>query len=119
MYCISLENMEFWANHGCFAEERTIGNRFTVDLHLDIENETACRTDDLQDAVDYQKAYQIVQREMLIPSLLLEHVAARILDALEQELADWKQVKLTVRKHNPPLGGKLECSAVTFARTKK
>lgn len=111
--------MEFWANHGCFAEERTIGNRFTVDLHLEVNHENACQTDELRDAVDYQKAYQIVQRQMSIPSLLLEHVATRILNALEQELPGWTQAKLIVRKHNPPLGGKLECSAVSFTRIKK
>lgn len=118
MYCISLEQMEFWANHGCFAEERTIGNRFTADLYLDVASDIPCQSDKLEDALDYQCAYRLVQREMMLPSHLLEHVATRILDALETELPGWSRARLVLRKHNPPLGGKLACSAVTLTREK-
>ena len=118
MYTIALEEMEFWAHHGCFPEERTIGNRFTVDLSLSTDRYEPCASDRLEDAVDYQQAYRIVEEEMNIPSHLLEHVAARILDKLEEELPGWMEAQLTIRKHNPPLGGKIGCSKVSFRRTR-
>ena len=31
---ISIEGMEFFAYHGCFAEEQIIGTKFLVDLFL-------------------------------------------------------------------------------------
>ncbi|MDR3189302.1 MAG: dihydroneopterin aldolase, partial [Prevotellaceae bacterium] len=105
MGTVSLEGMEFFARHGCFSEERTIGNRFLVDVHLELNTSRAAATDSLDDTVNYQTAYQLVEREMLAPSKLLEHVAGRIADSLLRSFNSVDKVTVKVAKLNPPLGG--------------
>jgi dihydroneopterin aldolase len=105
MGTISLEGMEFFARHGCFSEEQTIGNRFLVDVHIALNVLPAAATDSLDDTVSYQAAYKIVEREMLVTSKLLEHVAGRIADSLLRSFGSVEQVTVKVAKLNPPLGG--------------
>jgi hypothetical protein len=37
MGMISVEGMEFFAYHGCFAEEQVIGTRFIVDFYFETD----------------------------------------------------------------------------------
>ncbi|MDR0415181.1 MAG: dihydroneopterin aldolase [Prevotellaceae bacterium] len=113
MGTISLEGMEFYARHGCFAEEQTIGSRFTVDVHMEVDVLRAAATDSMDDTVNYQAAYGVVQREMTVTSKLLEHVAGRIADSLLHCFEAITRVTVKVAKHNPPLGGAVRQSSVT------
>ncbi len=114
MGLISLENMEFFAYHGCFEEEQVIGTRFLVDLHLDVNTEKAELTDDLHRTVNYLTVYQLVKTEMEIKSRLLEHVGRRILNAIKAKFPDVHHAEVKVSKLNPPLGGKLGSVSVTL-----
>lgn len=105
---IHLARMNFYSHHGCFEEERAIGTRFSVDLWLTYDAARASVTDDVSDAVNYALVYQTVQREMAIPSRLLECVAKRIIDAVKAEFPPVTSVKVRVCKLNPPLGGQMD-----------
>lgn len=107
MSTISIEQMEFYAYHGCFREEQIIGTRFLVDLHLETNTENAEKSDDLADTVNYQEVYLLVKKEMEIKSKLLEHVGRRILDAIKNTYPQVISAELKISKMNPPLGGKL------------
>lgn len=113
---VSLDGMEFYAFHGCYDEEQTIGNTFVVDVSFDINISVALQTDLLEDTIDYQKAYNIVKKEMEYSSHLLEHVAGRILKSLEAELSGISNIVIKVAKLNPPLGGKVISSSVTISK---
>lgn len=114
MATISIEGMEFYAHHGCFAEEQTIGTNFRVDIAMDVDTSKAEQTDNLNDTIDYQIIYQLVKREMNIPSKLLEHVGRRIVDAVKTEFPGITNVRLKIQKLNPPLGGKMDSVVVTL-----
>jgi dihydroneopterin aldolase len=118
MGTISLEGMEFSAHHGCFDEERTIGARFIVDLHLTVDIAQAAATDMLAHTVNYQDVYSAVSREMELPSKLLEHVAGRIATRLLADFAAVANVAVKVCKCNPPLGGKIRQTSVTITQSK-
>ena len=115
---IYLEDMEFYAFHGCFEEEREIGTRFKVDLQFETNTEKAQNTDNLEDTVNYLSVYQVVKREMEISSKLLEHVGQRILNAVFAEFPEVERAKVKVSKLNPPLGGKLGAVCVEIEKTK-
>ena len=100
--------MEFYSYHGCFAEEQIVGNKFLVDLVMEVASEKANITDDINDAVNYQTAYNIVKKEMDIKSHLLENVAYRILRELFKNMSGISVAKVKVAKINPPLGGKID-----------
>ena len=82
MSVIRIENMDFYAFHGCFAEEQKIGTHFRVDVALTTDTTKAQKSDDINHTVNYLEVYQVVKREMMIPSHLLEHVADRIGEAV-------------------------------------
>lgn len=112
---IELKNMEFFAHHGCFGEERLIGNKFLVNLSVVADSSAAAETDDINDAVNYQILYDIVANEMAIPSHLLEHVANRILESVRRAFPQISYAEISIDKLNPPLGGKVGSSRVVMA----
>lgn len=112
---ILLENMEFYAYHGCFREEQVIGNRFLVDLEVDVDTTGAEVSDRLQDTLNYQALYEEIKQAMAIKSHLLEHIARRILDTLSVKFPQVKRAKLKISKMNPPMGGKMRCVSVELS----
>ncbi|MGB8489901.1 MAG: dihydroneopterin aldolase [Bacteroidales bacterium] len=116
MGLILIENMEFYAFHGHFKEEQIVGNRFLVDLTMETDMTAPSKSDNLKDALNYQKAYQIVKAEMEKKSHLLENIALRILNALYAEMEGIKKAKVKVSKMNPPMGGKIGSVSVVMER---
>ncbi|HOI31690.1 MAG: dihydroneopterin aldolase [Bacteroidales bacterium] len=114
MAVISIEGMEFFAYHGCFTEEQLIGTWFVVDLFLEVDTTSAEASDKLEDTVNYLSVYQVVKREMMINSNLLEHVGRRILKAVRNEFSTIEKASVKVRKMNPPLGGKMDFVSLTL-----
>lgn len=114
--CIEIEGMEFYAYHGCYETERVVGNRFLVDAYFEADCKAASESDNINDAVNYQRAYELIQEEMHITSHLLEHVCKRILDTLYANFDGIKKAKVKVSKLNPPMGGKINKVSVTLCR---
>ena len=112
MGLIRLKGMEFYAFHGHFMEEQIVGNSFIVDLEIETDMTLPSKTDNLEDAVDYQKAYNIVASEMESKSALLENIAGRILKTLSSELEGITSATVKVSKINPPLGGKVKSVSI-------
>lgn len=112
---IELRGLTFLAFHGVLPEERQMGNTFVVDLVLYADISRAVHTDELSDTVNYAAVYEVVQREMGVPSLLLEHVCGRIASALLDAFVALQRVRVCVTKKNPPIEGAGTCeSAVTL-----
>lgn len=116
MGIIRIEQMEFYSYHGHYEEERIVGNRFLVDLMMETDCSAAAESDRLQDALDYQKAYELVRDAMKEKSFLLEHIAQRILDTLFENFDGLEKAEVKVAKLNPPMGGKIRAVSVTLRR---
>jgi dihydroneopterin aldolase len=113
---IRIENMEFYAYHGHFKEEQIVGNQFLVDLEIEADLKQPSLSDDLKDAVNYQRAYELVKQEMDKKSSLLESIARRILERIFEEMDGIEEVRVKVAKMNPPMGGKMDSVSVTMGR---
>jgi 7,8-dihydroneopterin aldolase/epimerase/oxygenase len=116
MGLIQIENMEFYSFHGHFKEERIVGNKFIVDLIIETDMSIPKESDNLKDAVNYQRVYEIVKLQMEKKSHLLEHIAGRILDAIYNESEGIKKLTVKVSKMNPPMGGKIGSVSVVMSR---
>ena len=112
MSIIKIEGMQFYAFHGCFAEENIVGTHFKVDCKLEVNVKEAALNDDLEKTVNYQTVYLLIAKEMEQQSNLLEHVAYRILKSLHVHFPSLKESWVSVEKLNPPLGGKIDKVAV-------
>ena len=113
---LEIEEMEFFAYHGCFEAEQTVGNKFKVYACLHYNCDKAAVSDQITDALSYQTAYEIIAVEMMKRSHLLEHVGLRMLDALYAAFPQLLYAKIKISKMNPPLGGQIRCTSVTLEK---
>ena len=116
MGLIQIENMEFYSYHGHFKEERIVGNKFLVDLTIETDMKVPQASDNLKDAVNYQRVYEIVKLQMEKKSHLLEHIAGRIIDAIYSEVEGIEKLTVKVSKLNPTMGGKIGSVSVVLSR---
>ena len=113
---IELKNMIFYAQHGVFEQEKRVGNIFTVSLKLYLDLSLASQSDHLEDTLDYAEVFEIVKKEMAIPSNLLEHVASRIIQVIKQEFPQIVKIQIRLAKVRPPVNGEMEEMAVVCIR---
>ena len=101
---IILQEMRFYAYHGVLPQERIVGGDYTVSVEVDIDTTAAMEHDVVDVTLNYAELYEVVRREILTPSDLLEHLAGRIGKAIMTAFPQVKAVDLTVMKDNPPMG---------------
>ncbi len=101
---IHLNNLHFYAYHGVLPQEQVVGGDYSVSLRVAVDVAAAVEHDVVDVTLNYATLYEVVKREMLIPSALLEHVAGRIGQAVMDAFPRVTAVDLTVVKCNPPMG---------------
>lgn len=117
MDVVFLEGLQFYGYHGVNPEERSLGQRFLVDVELSTDLHPAGQSDDLTQTVNYSRVYTCVQ--MIVegpPRNLIEAVAEEIATAL---LADFpvSSATVTVRKPEVALrGAMLRAAGVRIVR---
>ena len=109
---IRLEKLRFRAFHGVLPQERTVGGDFLVTLRIGYPWQAAMESDAVADTLDYAAVYRLVQREMVLPSQLLEHVAGRIAKALLRDFPQITSIDLWLTKTCPPMGADSEGAGV-------
>ena len=114
MAYIQLHDMEFYAYHGHFKEEQEVGNYFLVNAKLKTDITKAALTDNLDDALDYQKVYNLIEEEMKQKSFLIEPLLMRIVRRLFDEFSQLEYLELEISKINPPLGGKINRVSISW-----
>ena len=111
---IHLTSIRLYAYHGCLPEETKIGGHYSVDLTIETDFSEAAKTDDLSKTVDYCDVFEIVKKEMAIPSKLIEHVGKRIADSLLKTIPRIDAVKVCVTKIAPPMNGDVASVSITI-----
>ena len=109
---IWLRDVRFRAFHGVLPQERRVGGDFSVTLRVGYDVGTAMQSDEVTDTLNYARLYQVVAREMAVPSRLLEHVAGRITEAVANDFRGVRSIDLWLTKLNPPMGADSEGAGV-------
>jgi dihydroneopterin aldolase len=103
---ILLEGLSFYGYHGLYPEERTLGQRFIVDVTAEIDLRNAGAHDELDDTVNYASLYatvrSIVEGE---PLMLIEAVADRSARTILDSFPAVAAVEITVRKPSVTIRG--------------
>ncbi len=115
---IILEDIEFYAYHGCMEEEKILGNRFIVNVILETDTDKASATDKIEDTLNYKTVFELVKKEMEIRANLLENVTSRIIESLFSSFNQLDHAIVKVSKLNPPVGGKMRCVSVELSQQK-
>jgi dihydroneopterin aldolase len=114
---ITLNTLQVYAYHGCFAEENKIGAEYNLNIWVEGDFSKAEKTDSIIDTVDYVAIADIASNEMATPSKLIEHVAARILSKI---LSSWPEIKksgLTIKKLAPPMNEYVQSVEYTIEKS--
>lgn len=112
---IFLKGMEFFAYHGVNKEEKTLGQRFKVDVEYMVED---AEKDDITNTVSYSHVYKIVKEIVERNKFnLLETLARKIGDRI-LSLEDVKEVVVRVSKTSPPINGILSEAGVEYRKKK-
>jgi dihydroneopterin aldolase len=99
---VTLSDIEVVGFHGHLAAEKELGQRFELDVDLFVDIETAGQSDRLQDAVNYEKVYQLIVRVVSEDRFnLLEALATDLASAIYDEF-DVEGVSLRIRKPSIP-----------------
>jgi 7,8-dihydroneopterin aldolase/epimerase/oxygenase len=115
---ITLTGLEVFAHHGALPHEREFGQRFVVDVGLDLDLGPAARSDDLGDTVDYgHLAARVVEVVAGRAADLLEAVAGRVADVCLED-ARVAAVEVTIHKPHAPLPVVAREVAVTVRRAR-
>ena len=107
-----MKEVRFYAYHGVMPQERKVGGDFTVSLRVGVDLNRPVASDDVADTLNYATLYEVVKREMAIPSQLLEHVAGRIGQSVFETFPQVLSIDLTLMKLNPPMGADSEGAGV-------
>lgn len=115
---IELLGLELFGYHGVLAEEREQGQRFLVDVWLDLADTSAGQTDRIEDAVDYRRVVAAV-REVSDGRAyqLLEAFATALVGTLLARFPVEK-ARIRVRKPDVRLEVPVEHSAVEVERSR-
>ena len=111
---IELEEMRFWAHHGCLDIEKEEGNLFIVDFRGELDMKAAIAEDKLSNTVNYAEVYDVIQKEMETPVNLLEYLAGRIVNGIAKQCPQFVSFSVRVSKRNPPVNGPVAWSRVTL-----
>lgn len=109
---IYLDNVRFHAYHGVLEQERKTGGDFLVSLRVGFPIEKAMRSDDVSDTLNYAALYEMVKKEITVPSKLLENVAYRICKKMTETYPEIESVELKITKKNPPMGADCDGAGV-------
>jgi 7,8-dihydroneopterin aldolase/epimerase/oxygenase len=107
MGIIALEGMKFRAYHGVYEHEKATGNDFIIDLYIRLDYERAALSDNIDNTINYEDYYKIVEEVMQQRYNLLEHINYRIIDAIHNKFRMIEWIKVRVKKLNPPVGGEI------------
>jgi dihydroneopterin aldolase len=108
-YQITLKNCAFFARHGVFDQEAALGQRFFVDVMMDVEAGDVLLSDEIEGTVHYGLAYEIVEK-------IVTQTRRNLIETLAQDVAtaltDWspliRRVEVAIRKPSVPIAGILD-----------
>lgn len=117
---ISLAGITLYGYHGARPEERTLGQRFVVDVDLEADLRSASATDALHLTVNYSEVYELVAEIVEgEPVNLLETLGERIAQATLRRFPQVGKSRVRITKPGVAIAGSvLHGAAITIERTR-
>jgi dihydroneopterin aldolase len=115
-----LHRMEYYGYHGVFPEERKLGQRFYIDLELELDLREAGEQDALDKTVNYAEVHytvkDIVEKESY---QLIEALGERIASSLLDTYTSVNALTVKVTKPHPPFDIHFQGVTVELYRARK
>lgn len=104
-YQLIINRLRLHGFHGVMPQEKVVGANFYVTLEANFCcDPSAYEQDDLDGTLNYAEVVELLKKEMLVSSNLLEHVAHRMAKKLLAKYPRICDINLLIEKENPPIG---------------
>lgn len=114
---IHIKNLEVYAHHGVFKEEKVLGQRFLVSADLELSTRTAAKTDDLTASLHYGEVCEQICEFMQTHTYpLIETVAEELAEELLLTRPLLRGITIEIKKPWAPIGLSLETVSVEITR---
>lgn len=112
---ILIERLEIYGYHGVYEAEENLGQRFTLDLVLNVDLKAAAISDALEDTVDYSAVVAVAIKAFSeTRHNLLEAAARSVAQAIFAAFPPVESLSLTLRKLSPPIPANLRTVGVSL-----
>jgi len=112
-----IKDLEVYANHGVFQEEKTLGQRFLISLELFVSLREAGITDDITKTVHYGELCHKVEEEFKKENYdLIEKATEKVAEFILLNYDLVQRVKVKIKKPWAPIGRPLQYAAVEIDR---
>ena len=114
---IEIAGLSLFAHHGVTEAEQRMGQRFALDLALELDATEAARTDKLSETVDYAVVTAVAQAAFLERRFnLIEAAAAHVAAAVLAHFPTVALVRVKVKKPSAPVPAVIDNVAATIER---
>jgi dihydroneopterin aldolase len=108
MYTISLQKVKSFAKIGLYPQEWILGNHFETDIAVQVASFSE------KEFVDYTVLNNLIQQSFAQNLHTLEALALAIHTAAKLQFPFVQNIKVTVRKLNPPMPGEIAAAEVSY-----
>ena len=117
---IILRDLAFFAYHGVYQEEASLGQRFYFDLDIYLDLRTAGKSDNENDTVRYDHIAKRVETLVINQRFhLIEALAEAVAQDLLKHMNKIEAVRVKVRKPEAPIPAIVKDIAVEITRERK
>lgn len=116
IYTVLLEDLEFFARHGLYPDERIKGNTFFVNVKITNSIPDEYNFGEIETTTDYEVISRLVGVHMQNPRELMEEVVHAIINDLEGAFPRYLEIEVSLSKSNPPIEQKCRRSTITLKK---
>ena len=114
---IILNNLGFYGYHGVLSEEKSLGQKFFIDVELLLDTKKAGKSDDMNQSVSYADVYDVIKditenKKFNLIEALAENIASEVLE----KFTLINQIMVRVKKPEAPVRGMFDYYAVEIRR---
>ncbi|MBX3535304.1 MAG: dihydroneopterin aldolase [Xanthobacteraceae bacterium] len=114
---IEIVGLVIFAKHGVGEEEARLGQRFILDIRLDVDVTEAVKHDRLADTVDYGEVVAVTESVFRGKRFyLIEAAAAHVAAGILAHFPALKNARVTVKKPSAPIAAVFDYVATTVEK---
>ena len=102
---IHLKDLKFFAHHGLYDHEKQNGNDFIVNVHIGFEAAGQTVVQHLDQTINYEKVFEMVNERMKIATPLLETICGDLVRNILDQFPQAMHAEVAIEKLNPPIAG--------------
>ena len=113
---ITVTGLELWGYHGVFDHEKSTGQKFIIDISVEVDTSVASSSDDVTQTLNYAELLDEVEQVVTGEAVDLIETLAENIIARVWSFPTARSVTVSVHKPDAPVSQKVADIAVTMTR---